>query len=207
MIRFLVVILSIPLLFACKKEKANFVITGKITDNTFKTQLINTEVKLYEISIKNSYETLAQTTTTDANGNYSFTVVRDPIEKYILVCEKKNYFSLRETIQFSSLSIKENNIRNYGVTAQSWVKIRFKKNPTSEPISIRYLPQEGKKFCSQCCSNTEQQLYQVTDTSLICINDGNTNYSIYYWIMNTNLEGLSEINTPPFDTTEMLISN
>ncbi len=202
----LILFLSLSII-SCKKGKADFTIKGTVQDVAFNQGLKSTSISIYQLPIGESVEKLLATTTTDDNGFYTFTFQREPTEKYILRIEKLNYFEFEKDIQFSSLTVENDNVRDFDIYAKSWVKIRIRKTSTSgEPQSIRYIQQEGKKNCPECCPNTEQNYEKVSDTSIFCINNGNTNYSIYYWLSGSSDQGLKSVYTTPFDTTELLIT-
>ena len=48
-----------------------------------------------------------------ADGKYEFTFPREQVERYIIEVQKEGYFSIIEDIYFSSLTLEQDNIRNY----------------------------------------------------------------------------------------------
>ena len=203
--RYFLPILIVLLSVSCKKGKANFVVSGTLTDLTFSNNLTGATVKLYQVPVASSQEQLIETITSGEDGSYSFTFPRDKMEKYILKISKQGYFEIQKEVFFSELTIKEDNIRNYATTAKSWVKLRFINTVSSASDHLRYIKQEGKIDCQDCCSKDEQNYYGALDTIIYCVNDANTNYSYYYWIIGTPNQGLKSAFTTPFDTTEILL--
>ena len=204
-------LLSIVLLIflvsvSCKKGKADFTLSGKITDESYNTPLSGATVKLYETVAGGSSIDLVGTSSTASDGSYSFTFPREQIETYTLIVTKHNYFEINQDISFSSLSIDDENIRNYNTTAKAWVNLRFVNNGGQSTDLLEYTKQEGKQGCIECCPITQQSLSGAVDTSIYCINDGNTNYSYYYNLIGTTNQGLKTALTIPFDTTELLLS-
>ncbi len=199
--------LLLILLFSCKKGKADFTLKGTITDITFNQNLSGASIKLYQIPIGSTNEELIQTSIIGSDGTYSFTFPRDKIEKYILRISKTNYFNLEETVLFKDLTIEEDNIRNYGTHAKAWVKLTFKNtiSPSSSD-EFKFIKQQGKEGCAECCSDTEQFLYGIVDTSIYCINNGNDYYSYLYFKLNTTFSGTMETQTVAFDTTEIILN-
>lgn len=191
---------------SCEKGKANFTLKGVVTDQTYNTPFANVEVKLYSVPVATSQQILIGSCTTGADGAYSFTFPRDKMEKYILVVTKPNYFEINETVLFSSLSITEDNIRNIGTTAMSWARLVFLNTAPLANDHMRYIKQEGKSGCMECCPITQQEYYGALDTSILCVNDANTNYSYYYWIVNTPNQGLKTAFTPAFDTVDIVLN-
>ena len=194
------------LTYSCKKGKANFVLSGTLTDLTFSKNLSGATIKLYQVPVASSQEQLVQTISSAEDGSYSFTFPRDKMEKYILKISKQGYFDVIKEVYFSELTIADDNIRNYATTAKSWVKLRFINTIPSSSDHLRYIKQIGKVDCQECCSKEEQNYFGALDTSIYCINDANTNYSYYYWIIGTTDQGLKSAFTTAFDTTEIILS-
>jgi hypothetical protein len=193
------------ILFACKKGKADFTLKGKITDNTFGIGHAGATAILYEKEVGSNNIKQIGSAIIGNDGTYSFTFTRNKAESYTLLVTKNNYFDIEETILFSSLSIKDDNIRDYSTTAKAWVNLRFINQDPESNDQLRYMKQEGKKNCSECCTDGDQYLYGAVDTNIYCINNGNTNYSYYYWVLGTSVHGSNAVNTIPFDTTELLL--
>ncbi len=139
----------------------------------------------------------------ETDGTYSFTFPRDKMEKYIITINKTNYFEILETVYFSDLTTKEDNIRNYSTKAKAWVKLVFFNSSPMPGDQLKYIKQAGKEGCAECCSDAEQLLNGPVNTSIYCINDGNTDYSYYYWVLGTGNQGLKSAYTTPFDTVEI----
>jgi len=191
---------------SCEKGAGNFVLKGKVTDITFATGFEGAEIKLYKVPIGTTSELLVESKTLGADGRYNFSFPREKIEKYVIRVSKPNYFPIEETIFYSSLSIAEDNVRDFSTGAKSWVKLRIINNGPVSTDHLRYIKQAGLQGCTECCPNSEQNYYGALDTSIYCINDGNSIYSIYYWIIGTNMQGLKEVTTIPFDTTQILLT-
>ncbi len=190
---------------ACSKKTSKFTVSGKITDTSLNQNLSNATVSIYKKLQGNSFETFIETTTTNSEGDYTFTFDRDKSEKYILKISKDNYFTAEETILFSSLTIEENNVRNYSTSAKSWVKLHFKNIDPKPTDQLRFMKQEGKISCNECCPIDYQYIYGSADTSIYCINDGNTKYSYIYSVIGTTNQAIKSVKTIPFDTTEIYL--
>ena len=199
--------LLLLLVFSCKKGKADFTLKGTLTDLTFNQNLEGAKIKLYQVPIGSTQDDLIQTATIGSDGSYSFTFPRDKMQKYLLRITKNNYFDLEETVYFKDLSIENDNIRNYGTHAKAWVKLTFRN--TLSPAAgdeFKFIKQLGKEGCAECCSDTEQFLYGIVDTSIYCINNGNDYYSYLYFKLNTSFSGSMATQTVAFDTTEIILN-
>lgn len=204
--RYALLILTFFILFACKKGQADFVLNGKITDSTFGQSHSGASVKLYQVPVGTTQEILVGSSILGSDGNYSFTFPRDKMEKYVLKVSKTNYFDIEETIYFSSLSIENENIRNYSTTAKSWVKLTFNNVNPLPSDELHFIKQSGKEDCDECCGTTENVLYGAVNLSIYCINDANTEYSYFYEVIGTSNIGIKSSYTIPFDTTEIILN-
>lgn len=193
------------MIISCKKGQGNFKLSGVLRDETFAQNLTGAKVKLYKVPAGTTQQILIGSLTTGNDGKYSFTFPRDQTEKYILKVTKQNYFDLDETIFFSSLDLKEENIRNYSTTAKGWIKIRITNIAPTGSDQFHYTKQQGKGGCLECCPTTEQSFYGALDTAFYCVNDGNTPYTILYYGTGVN-STINGVNTTAFDTTELIIN-
>lgn len=204
MIRSKIIVCLVTLLFfvSCKKKELNFSIEGSISDLTLNSNLVGAKISIFQLSLGSTSPTEALDEMIVGNdGRYSFIFPREKAEAYLIKIEKENYFSIEETIPFSSFSTEKTLEKNFSTTAKAWVKIRFvNQSPALSGDILKYIKMNGKSNCSECCSNTEQFLYGVVDSTITCINDGNTNYSFYHWIINTPTQEQHSIYTPAFDT-------
>ena len=189
------------MLIGCEKGTGEFLIKGTVTDNTFSQGLEGATAALYKVPIGTSDELYAKSVVLSSNGSYEFVVPREKMERYILRVNKDLYFPIEESIYYSSLSITDPNIFNLSTNAKSWAKIHFKNLNPSLVDHFRYIKQDGLAACLSCCPITAQDFYGALDTTFYCLNNGNTNYSIFYWELNTPNSGQEAIYTPAFDTS------
>jgi len=189
------------MLIGCEKGTGEFQIKGTVTDNTFNQVLEGATASLYKVPIGTSDELLVKSVVLSSNGTYEFVVPREKMERYILRVNKDLYFPIEENIYYSSLSITDPNVFNLSTNAKSWAKIHFKNLNPSLVDHFRYIKQEGLAACLSCCPITAQDFYGALDTTFYCLNNGNTNYSIFYWELNTPNSGQEATYTPAFDTS------
>lgn len=200
----LIIVISV-FVFSCKKGKGEFILSGQINDVTLNQVLSGATVKLYQVPVGTTQMELIGTQTTGADGKYSFTFSRDKMEKYVLKVSKSNYFDLEKSIFFSSLTLEEENTRNYNTTAKSWVKIHLLNQSPQPDDQLVYVKQQGKSDCEECCQTGTQYFQGAIDTAFYCINDGNTTYSFLYSITGTSNSEIVGVVTVPFDTTEIYL--
>lgn len=192
---------------ACKKGKAEFILSGQLTDATFNEGFSGLTVSLYEVEAGTTTETLIGTTTTTSDGSYSFTFPRNQAEAYILRATKQNYFPVDEYISFSSLTIDEENVRNFSTTAKSWLRLVFTNTaPAAISDILRFTQQLGKTGCEECLTAGQHQLNGIVDTVIYVENDGNTTFSYYYELLSTPNSGFKSATSTVFDTTTISLS-
>ena len=202
----LFILVLIAFTYSCEKGTGNFVLKGKVSDLTFNTGLEDAEMKIYKVPIGTTSEQLIETIVLSTDGNYNISFPREKMEKYVVKITKQNYFSMEESIFYSELSLEDENIRNFSTEAKSWAAIRIINNSPTNNDHLRYIKQAGYQGYAECCPSVEQNYYGALDTTFYCVNKGNTLYSIYYWIVNTNNQGLKEATTVAFDTTEIFLA-
>lgn len=203
--KYFFLIVLITLFVSCKKGKADFLLTGTVNDLSFNQKLVGASVKFYQVPVGSAQQVLIGTSTVGNDGAYSFTFPRDKMEKYILKITKNNYFDINETIYFSTLSVNDENVKDVATTAKSWAKLTFFNSNSVSSDHLRYIKQAGKEGLN-CCSDLEQNYYGALDTSIYCLNDANTEYSYYYWVLGTSNQGLKSVITSTFDTTEIILN-
>ena len=165
-----------------------------------------TEIKIYNVPIASTQEIIIGTAIIGPDGSYTFTFPREKMERYTLHVKKENYFNLTHDVYYSSLSLDNDNIRNYSTKAKAWIALHFINNNPLATDHLQYIKQDGLQGCTACCPNTEQNYYGALDTTIYCINNGNEIYSVYYWVLNTNNQGLLSVETSLFDTTEIVLN-
>ena len=199
---FLIALIAVS---ACKKKEITYVVEGVITDNSYSQPLAGATVDLYEIPLGSSTpSTVLASATTGSDGKYHFEFKREKIEKYVIVITKNGYFSTSTEFHADDLSTQETNTFSHTTTAKSWVKLRFIN--TDAGVNLKYIRQSGKMDCDECCASTDQYLYDAVDTAIYCINDGNTTYSYYYWVLGTTINGPKSVVTTPFDTVDLVLN-
>ena len=206
--KYVYIFLFLILIFStsnCSKGTAMFTISGNINDATLGGGLENGSISIYKVPVGSSEKILIESKLLEANGAYTFNFPREAMEKYVIEVRKENYFDINKDISFSSLSSSSENYRDYNTTAKSWVKIKLSNNNPIPSDHLRFIKQQGKESCLECCPISEQNYYGALDTSIYCINDANTNYSIYYWLVGTSTQNLLSVNTTIFDTTDIIL--
>lgn len=206
--RLVLLLICLPILFvSCKKGKADFTLKGTISDLTFGGGFSGLTVNLYEIKAGTSAETLIASTTTGSDGSYSFTFPRDQVESYVIKASPTNYFPIDEKVYFSSLTIEEDNIRDFSTTAKAWLKLRFvNQAPANTTDILRFTKQIGKSDCPECFPDSQQQLNGIVDTTFTCVNDGNTEFKYYYEMVGVSFSGFKSATTIAFDTTTIVLN-
>ena len=194
-------VLMIALIFSCQKNAGIFEISGSITDLSSSSGLENCKLYLYSYPVGTGEELLTDSTFSDNDGSYTFSFERAQMEKYKITFDKEGYFEGEETIYFSALSLDAVNTINLETSGKSWVGIRLKNNSPQLEDHFRYIKQDGKTNCAECCPADEQNFYGNIDTTIYCANNANDNYSIMYWVIGTSIVDIATANTSFLDTS------
>lgn len=189
------------LIGSCQKNAGIFEISGTVTDLSSSSGLENCKLYLYSYPVGTGEELLTDSTFTQNDGSYTFSFERAQMEKYKIELEKDGYFEGEEIIYFSALTLEEVNTVNLETYGKSWVGIRLKNNSPQIEDHFRYIKQEGKTNCSECCPTEEQNFFGDLDTTIYCANNANENYSIMYWVIGTSTVDIASANTTFLDTT------
>lgn len=190
------------LLYSCKKDELKFTIKGQISDITLSGALAEANIKLYTFPLGSALGVFEQSSTSDAQGNYSIEFDRDKYEKIQIVIEKDKYFEIIDDVPFSDLNSEEDNIFNYSLEAKSWTKFIIRnQQPYSEQDEFKLFKNSGKTDCADCCQNGYYFYYGDTDTVVYCANGGDRYMSFFYWVNGTEQNGNDSVYNTPFDTT------
>ena len=200
------IIATVLLLFSCEKGAGTFVLKGKITDLTFSQGHSGAMIRLFKVPVGTQELIPIDSAVLMSNGNYQFSFLREQMEKYVIHVEKEGYFEIQEDIYMSSLTLENDNVRNYQTHAQSWIGIQLQNDNPESSDHFRYIKQEGLENCETCCPNTEQNFYGPLDTTIYCINNGNDVFSLLYCVIGTSTNNLVSMNTTAFDTSYVSIS-
>lgn len=191
-------------LYSCKKKNLNYEIQGTIHDLSFSNNLAGATVTLMAYPATNITEPVTLgTVVTGADGAYHFEFKREKYEKIKLFVSKAQYFDQSQERTLDNLDIEHTNQIDFSMYARSWVKIHITGDGVHD---CKYIRQEGLHGCSECCPEEEHYFHVPIDTTITCINNGNTVYQVYYNVMLTPTQGPINVTTVPFDTTELLIS-
>lgn len=185
---------------SCKKGKSNVVVRGTISDLSLGGSLSGVSIQLIQNNSDGSSSNIG-TSQTSTTGEYRFEFPRDNSLGYSLLLSRDNYFTDAKTILFSSITIEEDNVRNYGMYAESWVKMTFTNLAPNPSDVMKITKVEGRSGCM----DNNLFLNGSADTVIVCENNGNTLFSYSYQELSGSQFGDKSVNTTSFDTTEILL--
>lgn len=188
---------------SCKKKGIEYTIEGVVTDETFNTPGSGMLVELYETPA-GGLKQLKASVVTGSDGKFSFKVKREKIEAFELSYTKNLYFSKSTSFNLGDLSSKDPNVFNTSLTAKSWVRMVFSNFDADQNLKV--IKTNGKSGCDECCTWNEMYFYGVTDSTLYCINNGNTEYSYHWFLLGTAADDERSVITVPFDTTDIILN-
>ena len=204
--KYLFAISLIVLLLSCKKKELTFQLKGQVTDLSFNKGLDGAIISITEVGAAGTLATspIVQGTVA-SDGSYDLSFKRNTVLKYIIEIKKANYFEIKQDILFDELSTEDPITKNYATTAKSWVKLTFiNQAPSSASDQLRFIKQEGKVGCSECCTNDYRYVNGTKDSVFYCVNDANTVYSYLYYAVNPSGIGSMQATSIAFDTVEII---
>lgn len=202
--RLLAITALIALLPGCKKKDVAYDVTGTVLDGTNgSTALSGVTVDLYSTPSGGGTPTYVSQQVTAADGTYSFHIERERVESYTLVFAKDNFFDHQQTFTYDDASNSNSSAFNATLYSKAWVRLQFVTTDPGSTLSITR--HAGKSDCAECCGNTFS-FSGITDTTIYCINNGNSAYA-YYWFRNGGAtHGDTSIVTPAGDTATLLLN-
>ena|SRR5690606_6592779 len=200
MIRFLFLLIIPLFFFSCKKRVTDFMLVGKLQDKTYNKGLANARIDIFQTSVGSAQTKLIETIYTDTEGNYEVKIPRTQFVSLKLSIHKDGYFEDERTVNFSELSVKNENRFDFDVYGLSWVKIRL-YHQDSQDTKFDIVKSIGKKNCQACCPDTYQQFVGKVDTFLICPNNANSLYEVTYFKLYTSFSGTKSVVTSHMDTS------
>ena len=192
-------------LISCNRDPLIYTIKGTIHDLSLNTNVDDGEISIYK------FKPGASATFIEAmnvsNGNFSFEIEREAVDRYELHYESKRYFNKLINIPLSELVVKEPNIYNLETSARSYVTLQIKnENNPNESDELKILKSSGKMDCEGCCPNSYFFFNGIVEEDFTCSNDGNSYFTFHYWINNNEFYKLDSVLTVPFDTVYYQIS-
>ncbi|MCC5923477.1 MAG: hypothetical protein JJT77_06810 [Crocinitomicaceae bacterium] len=188
-------------LISCRRNELSFTFKGTVTDLTFQNAAQNVNVKLFKFAAGSTFGIIAGETQTDANGNYTIQVSRNPTEKFVLEISSNNYFVENLTIPFSDLKPNEDNVFDMGIHANSWLKFVFKNQNNPAPTDeLKILKQGGKSGCPDCCNYNFAFFNGIVDTTFTCVSRAKDSVTIFHWVNGNEQFSEQEFLLQPFDT-------
>lgn len=200
----LLLLLLVCAFFSCKKGQADIEIEGHLLDATHGVAMQNATITVYKKNAGSEENVHVTTVQSDAEGKFSFSVVRDKFVSLELVVEKNHFFTERRTINFSDLTLNSANYINFVLTGKSWARIHLKHSESSD-TKLDIVRTKGKSGCDECCADGYQQFTGITDTVFYCINDANTVYEITYFKLYTTFSGTKSATTTFMDTVDIVL--
>jgi hypothetical protein len=194
---------------ACKKHKNVITINGQVYDPYISTYLSGANVTISSSKLSsgffNSNYTDIATTTTDANGSFSFEFDQEKSAGYRFYIAKENYFDL--TVDVPDADIQPENIytTTFNLYPAAYLKLHVKNtNPHDSTDLIAYSYNIDNISCAECCSNTITKGYGKTyDVTSKCKTYGSRDVQINWHVDKWNLDVAysDTVFCAPFDTT------
>ena len=206
-------ILFFGIIYSCRKDKTKITINGTVYDPNSNAYVIGANVTISASGVSSGYYnssyTDIATTTTDANGKFTFHFDKEKSAGYRIYISKSNYFD--NTIDVSGADLEPGipYSPTYNLNTKAFIKLRVKNAlPNNSNDQIIYSYSSGYLSCYECCSNTNCIGYGVNyDSTLTCKTYGNQNVIIFWHSIKGSGDVLhyDTIYCSAFDTTNFQI--
>lgn len=194
---------------SCKKHKNIITINGHIYDPYSGLYVSSADVTISSCTINsgfyNSNYTDIATTSTDANGAFSFEFEQEKSSGYRFYIYKDHYFD--NTIDIPESNIQPENIYapTFEIYPSAYIKLHVKNNsPYDDNDFIAYSYDVGNAGCIDCCTNTVLKGYGKTyDSTYKCKTFGSKDVLINWHVTKWSIDMAysDTVYCTPFDTT------
>ncbi len=205
-------ILILMTVISCKKDQIQYNITGTVKNEITNSKISQVKLQFYQTELNanvlNPNFVFLGTTTTNSNGEYSFSFDRKKIDKFKITVEHDEYYPIEDLFSSSELSSENENNFSYELESLSWVKIRLKNNFVQMNKSLNFHKYNVQE-CEECCVNGNLAIpYTIPDTTFICPVIGDVYFRYTYGVVIGNSATSSSTDSVlciPFDTTSIFI--
>lgn len=211
----LVIVCSALVLSSCRKQKnIEYSLKGNIVDPNGNTPVSGVQVKLLVNKLdggnfNSAFETIASTTT-NANGDYTFTFNRENATAYKITYSRQFHFGSELEINPDDLNEEVDNIYNFDMPSMAWLRIHISNtNPFDANDEIDFQISDGAYNCGACCGTSIQTFTGMNvDTVVYCLNDGNHNVTGtgFYTKNGVGSTTSQTVYAEAYDTTDIIIN-
>jgi hypothetical protein len=201
---------SIAFFASCKKDKNVIKISGTVYDPNTKAYVQGAHVNISASKITSgfynpNYSDIASTTT-DANGAFSFEFDKDKTAGYRFYISKDNYFDNTTDVPDDDIVAGETYTPTFNIYPEAYIKLHVKNSaPYNSTDFIAYSYESNLVQCAGCCTNNTFKGYGTGyDTLFSCKAYGNQNVKINWHVtkVGTDVAYSDTIFVTAFDTTQ-----
>ncbi|NTW31846.1 MAG: carboxypeptidase regulatory-like domain-containing protein [Bacteroidetes bacterium] len=205
-----ILLLPITVFFnSCKKDKSSIIINGSVYDPNIKIYIADASVTISTSKVSSgfynsNYSDIASTTT-DANGNFTFKFDKELSNGYRIFISKNKYFDLTVDISGNDFQAGNTYTPVYEIFPVGYLKLHVKNNtPFDDNDFIAYSYTFGFLSCYECCSNIVNKAYgENYDVTTKCKTYGSQNVVIGWHVTKhgNDIAYNDTVFCSPFDTT------
>jgi hypothetical protein len=195
---------------SCKKDQIQFTVNGTVSNEITKAAINQVKLSFYQTEVNNNALNpnfiFLGTTTTKANGEYSFTFDRKNIDKFKIIVEHDEFYNI-ETVYSSALlsTVDENNF-SFDLESKAWIKVRLKNSFVENNELLNFYKHNVKEECEECCVKGNLAVpHTIPDTTFVCNVVGDTYFKYTYGESTANTSTTDSVLCTQFDTTSIFI--
>jgi hypothetical protein len=193
---------------SCNKDKNKITVNGHVYEPYAYSYVSGANVTISSSKLSsgfyNSNYTDIATTTTDANGAFSFEFEQEQSSGYRFYIYKENYFDCTIDVPDADMQPENTYSPTLEIHAIGWIRLHAQNvNPHDSTDFIAYSYDTENTSCPDCCTNTTFKGYGKTyDTIVKCKTYGSNNVHLNWHVTRYGIDAAysDTIFCPPFDT-------
>jgi len=195
---------------SCTKDQIQYKLIGTFKNEITNSNISQVKLKFYQTEVNsnvlNPNFVYLGTTTTNSNGEYSFSFDRQNIDKFKITIEHPEFYENEIVYSSAVLSSENENVFNYELESKSWIKIRLKNNFAQEGEILNFHKYNVKEGCETCCVSGNLAVpYTIPDTTFVCAVVGDVYFKYTYGVTPQNSSTTDSVLCTQFDTTSIFI--
>ncbi len=194
---------------SCKKKENKITISGTIYEEVSNQRISGAKVKLsgtgIVLGVYSSVFVDIETVLSDAGGNFSFSLEKEPTDIYKITVTKQQYFTEKQEISSSVFATTNHYSRDIKIKPEGYIKIHlYNSYPFDDNDTIIYYFTNTHGIeCFDCCTNaTHIGLGPYYDTIFNCKFYGNQHIFFIRTVIKNKVSNtyIDSLYCQPFDT-------
>lgn len=190
--------------FSCKKDPIQYVFEGKITESFAGAALPGVSLKINQKLIKNGTTsenfTTANSTESNASGEYAVSFNREMVSEFQFKFSKENYFPIEFNSSSSNFTTDGSNTVNQTMDPMSWISFDLLNEFGEDTDHLKLITQTFRENCEGCTENITYNIFGTIDSTITFPTTGGTYARFVYINVTTGFSVIDSVYATPFET-------